>query len=73
MFSVTYILNFPNMDLFATRFNHKLQLYVTPVQDNKALAIDALSMDWNHLHAYAFPPFILIPAVLEIYDNINAE
>ena len=22
-------------------------------------------MDWNHLHAYAFPPFILIPAVLE--------
>ena len=27
--------------------------------------IDALSMDWNHLHAYAFPPFILIPAVLE--------
>ena len=24
-----------------------------------------LSIDWNHLHAYAFPPFILIPAVLE--------
>ena len=38
---------------------------ICPVQDYKALAIDALSMDWNHLHAYAFPPFILIPAVLE--------
>ena len=63
--SVFQMLKFPNVDLFATRFNHKLPLYVSPVQDNKALAIDALSMDWNHLHAYAFPPFILIPAVLE--------
>ena len=63
--SIFQMLNFPNVDLFATRFNHKLPLYVSPVQDNKALAIDALSMDWNHLHAYAFPPFILIPAVLE--------
>ena len=58
--SVFQMLNFPNVDLFATRFNHKLPLYVSPVQDNKALAIDALSMDWNHLHAYAFHPFILI-------------
>ena len=63
--SVFQMLKFPNVDLFATRFNHKLPLYVSPVQDNKALVIDALSMDWNHLHAYAFPPFILIPAVLE--------
>ena len=63
--SVFQMLNFPNVDLFATRFNHRLTLYVSPVQDYKALAIDALSMDWNHLHAYAFPPFILIPAVLE--------
>ena len=63
--SVLQMLNFPNVDLFATRFNHRLPLYVSPVQDYKALAIDALFMDWNHLHAYAFPPFILIPAVLE--------
>ena len=63
--SVFQMLNFPNVDLFATRFNHRLPLYVSPVQDYKALAIDALSMDWNHLHAYAFSPFILIPAVLE--------
>ena len=42
---VFQMLNFPNVDLFATRFSHKLPLYVSPVQDNKALAIDALSMD----------------------------
>ena len=56
--SVFQMLNFPNVDLFVTPLNHKLPLYVSPVQDNKALATDALSMDWNHLHAYAFPPFI---------------
>ena len=59
------MLYFPNVDLFATQFSHKLPLYVSPVQENKALAIDALSMDWNLLHAYAFPPLNLIPAVLE--------
>lgn len=58
------MLNFPNLDLFATRFNHKLPLYVSPVPDRQAFAIDALSMDWNHLHAYAFPPMILIPPIL---------
>ena len=31
----------------------------------KAFAVDALSMNWNFLHAYAFPPSILIPVVLE--------
>ena len=39
-------------------------LYVSPVLDNHALAIDALSINWNFLHAYAFPPTILIPSVL---------
>ena len=67
------MLNFLNVDLFATRFNHKLPLYVSPVQHNKALAIDALSMDWNHLHAYAFPPFILIPAVLEKIPTTSVQ
>ena len=42
---------------FATRFSHRLPLYVSPVQDYKALAIDALSMDWNHLHALCFSSF----------------
>ena len=33
--SIFQMLNFPNVDLFATRFNHKLPLYVSPVQDKK--------------------------------------
>ena len=39
------MLYFPNVDLFETRFNHKLPLYLSPVPDNQALATDALSMN----------------------------
>ena len=59
--SIFQMLNFPNVHLFVTRFNHKLPLCVSPVPDNQALGIDALSMNWNFLHAYAFPPTILLP------------
>ena len=58
------IMDFPSIDLFATRLNHRLPFYVSPIPDQKALSIDALSMDWNRIHAYAFPPFHLIPAVI---------
>ena len=58
------IMDFPSIDLFATRLNHRLPLYVSPIPDQKALSIDALSMDWNRIHAYSFPPFHLIPAVI---------
>ena len=54
------IMDFPSIDLFATRLNHRLPLYVSPILDQKALSIDAISMDWNRIHAYAFPPFHLI-------------
>ena len=62
--SMFQMLNYQNVDLFATRFNHKLPLYVSPVPGSHALAVDALSMNWNLLHAYAFPPTILIPSIL---------
>ena len=58
------IMDFPSIDLFATRLNHRLPIYVSPIPDQKALSIDALSMDWNRIHAYAFPLFHLIPAVI---------
>ena len=58
------IMDFPSIDLFATRLNHRLPLYVSPIPDQKALSIDAISMDWNRIHAYAFPPFHLIRTVI---------
>ena len=61
--SIFQMFNYPSLDLFATRFNQKLPLYVSSVLDNHAFAIDAFSMNWNHLHASAFLPSILIPSV----------
>ena len=58
------VLGRPMVDLFATRFNHRLPLYVSPVLDPAAWGVDALSLSWDSLFAYAFPPFVLLPAVL---------
>ena len=38
----------PKIDLFATRFN-KLPLFVSPVPDPLAAAVDALSLPWEDL------------------------
>lgn len=54
----------PLIDLFATRFNHRLPIYVSPVPDPHALAVDALELSWVGLDAYAFPPLPLIQRVL---------
>ena len=62
--AIFHMTQFPNKDLFATRLNHRFPLYVSPIPDQKALSIDALSMNWNRIHAYAFPPFHLISALI---------
>jgi hypothetical protein len=54
----------PMIDLFATRFSHRLPLYVSPVPDDQAWRVDALSFPWTGLDAYAFPPLALLPQVL---------
>ena len=42
----------PLLDMFATRWNHKLPPFVSPVPDPSAMAVDALSMSWNALWTY---------------------
>jgi hypothetical protein len=54
----------PAIDLFATRFNNRLPLFVSPVEDPRAWAVDALTFPWTGLSAYAFPPIALIHRVL---------
>jgi ribonuclease HI len=55
----------PHVDLFATRDNAKLPTYVSPLPDEQAWKQDALSFPWTGLWAYAFPPFALMPIVLQ--------
>ena len=50
----------PNIDLFASRLNAKLPIYVAWTPDPGAFAIDAFSIQWNNCFFYAFPPFSCI-------------
>ena len=54
----------PHLDLFATRFNHVLSRFVSPVSDPTAWAVDALSIPWENLDVYAFPPVSLLNQVV---------
>ena len=55
----------PQIDLFATRFNNKLPQFVSPVPDPLATAVDVLSLPWEDLDAYAFPPTAILGKVVE--------
>ena len=55
----------PQIDLFATRFNYKLPQFVSPIPDPLAVAVDALTLPWEDLDAYAFPPTAILGKVVE--------
>ena len=52
------------VDLFATSLNHRLQVYFSPMANRQAAGIEAMLQSWDHLQAYAFPPFGFIQRVL---------
>jgi hypothetical protein len=62
--AVRYLWGSPTIYLFATKINNRLPQYMSPLPDPKALAVDALSVSWDGMNAYAFPPTPLIQAVL---------
>ena len=55
----------PHVDLFATRLNHKVPLYVSPVPDQNAWDIDALNINWSGLNAYTYPSTALRHRVIQ--------
>ena len=54
----------PHLDLFATRLNNQLPVFISPFQDPRAWAVDAMSLSWEGMIAYAFPPVPLLMKVL---------
>ena len=52
------------IDLFASRLNHQLPMYVSWFPDPGSIFIDALSIRWTNRYIYAFPPFSMIWPVL---------
>ena len=61
----------PLIDLFATAHNHQLPVYVSPLPDPLAWEVDALSMSWEGLDAYAFPPPVLMARVVTKIDSTS--
>ena len=53
------------IDLFASRLNNQLLLYVSWLPDPFATATDALQMPWQGELGYAFPPFALVGRCLQ--------
>lgn len=66
---------YPDMkvDLFASRLNKKLHLYVSRFPDHLAYAIDAFTFQWTNYTFYMFPPFSLLPKVLQKVVEDAAE
>ena len=61
---LTQVWDRPHIDLFATSLNNRLPTFVSPVPEEKALATDAFSLNWDGMHTYAFPPFNLVGRVV---------
>jgi hypothetical protein len=55
----------PVVDLFASRTNKILPVYCSRTRDEAAYAQDALSISWEGMVAYAFPPIPVIPLALQ--------
>ena len=55
----------PDIDLFASRTNNKLDNFVSWNPEPEALGTDAFSMSWTNWYAYIFPPFSLVGNVVQ--------
>ena len=55
----------PDIDLFASRLNHKVDRFVSWSPEPGAFAIDAFSLVWTDFKFYAFPPFSLVGRTVE--------
>ena len=54
----------PEIDLFASRLNYKVDTYVSWLPDPESTYIDAMKIKWSGRFIYAFPPFSMIWPVL---------
>ena len=50
----------PQIDLFASRLNYQLRLFVAYQPDPEPFAINAFSISWKPYIFYAFPPFSIM-------------
>ena len=61
---ITQLFGKPEIDMFASRINNKLEKYVSWKQEPQAIAIDAFTLNWFDTFIYCFPPFSMVSKVL---------
>ena len=54
-----------DIDLFASRVNNQLPVYVSFTPDPYAFWVDSFTLDWSLYKGYIFPPFGIILKVLQ--------
>jgi hypothetical protein len=55
----------PLIDAFATAANAQLPIFYSPVPDITACGVDAFNHSWEDWCVYLFPPFVLMPQVVQ--------
>ena len=63
----------PNLDLFASRLNAKVPLFVSWHPEPGCHSVDAFNLCWTSYQCYAFPPFCLIGRVLSKLQRDNVH
>lgn len=58
-----------NMDLFARNWNAQTKKFYSWMKHPNSQGADALSQIWPKSGAYAFPPYIIIPKVLDLINH----
>ena len=62
-----------DIDLFSSRINFQMKPYASWNPDPEASFINALNMTWTKIFGYAFPPFSLIPRILQKIEMEKVE
>jgi hypothetical protein len=64
----------PMVDIFATRDNHRLPLFFSPMKDELSIGTDGLSQSWDNMLLYGYPPTSLIACVLKkVEESVDTE
>ena len=61
------------IDLFASAQNKQTQIFCSWIPHQEALALDALSVSWENMFSYAYPPICLIPKVLKHMKQFHCQ
>ena len=63
----------PEVNMFATLSNSHLPRFMSPIPEPRALAVNALSQDWQGRSMYMFPQFPLLNKVIQKLRSTQAE